>query len=346
MSVIPRLGSAFKAFSSRSNSYRSFSQGGTISTRHSEKAKVATPKVHVNILRPNKSALSVISNSHQNNPQFSLKNDLNKRPNSLRKSYVSVSTSTICPNSSQCEFYRPSRNTKPPDVAKTLLKNFKKLKYLSNDDIADITSEELDIGFLKNNPKIYLAVLPQSEIRKGRNRPVALSRRVTKNIPKESMKEAPKESAESHLTLKGKINTIRGTKIFLANINKTKQKQIERMIEEVAGVSSSGRTSDSRSENMKAFSIKRSSMMDRFILRLIDPEECMDDYVNDSEKPFDKYTKFKMQCVKKKKKVDEIINDLRKAVSMNEKLLQIYTTRLKGKMRARRRVKFDSNVVV
>jgi len=57
----------------------------------------------------------------------------------------------------------------------------------------------------------------------------------------------------------------------------------------------------------------------------------MEDYVKDKGKPFDKYTKFKKQSIKQKYRIGNLLDNLKKVVSDNEKFLHIYTMKLKSK---------------
>lgn len=222
----------------------------------------------------------------------------------------------------------------PMSSKQSTLKAYKRLKYLNVKEISDLTSEQLDIGFLKNNPKSFLGTKSKNELKNnlklGRNP----SRRKTKSLGNKNTyeKQDTDENTKNDLSIVQKIKKVKNSKIFLANINKSKQTKIAHLFEKNDIPPMSQRT-DSSTSTQKGFSVKRFSMMDRFILKLIDPDECVEDYVNENDKPFDKYTKFKRQCMKEKKRVSELINDLNKAVSLNEKLLKIYTTQLKSTKR-------------
>lgn len=222
----------------------------------------------------------------------------------------------------------------PMSSKQSTLKAYKRLKYLNVKEINDLTSDQLDTGFLKNNPKNFLSTTSKNELKNslklGRNP----SRRKTKSLRKKIIfeKQDSDENTKNDLSIVQKIKNVKNSKIFLANINKSKQTKIAHLIDKTDVPPMSQRT-DSSTSTQKGFSVKRFSMMDRFILKLVDPDECVEDYVNESDKPFDKYTKFKRQCVKEKKRLSELIDDLNKAVSLNENLLKIYTTQLKSTKR-------------
>lgn len=221
----------------------------------------------------------------------------------------------------------------PMSSKQSTLKAYKRLKYLNVKEISDLTSDQLDTGFLKNKPKKFLVLKSKNELKNnllGRNS----SRRKTKSLGNKVTleKQDNDENTKNDLSIVQKIKNVKNSKIFLANINKSKQTKIAHLIDK-NDVSPMSQRTDSSTSTQKGFSVKRFSMMDRFILKLVDPDECIEDYVNESDKPFDKYTKFKRQCAKEKKRLSELINDLNKAVSLNQNLLKIYTTQLKSTKR-------------
>lgn len=225
----------------------------------------------------------------------------------------------------------------PQSCKQSALSNYKRLKYLNENELNDMTSSTLDIGFLKSNPSVFLGIKSKKELKASksssnfyvRKQTKKLSRRKTFSVEHKENNDITsidKMSIKHSLSIVYKLNTIQHNKIFLANINKTKQEKLAHLIE-----GPSSQRSDSSTSTSKGFSVKRCSLMDRFLLKLIDPDECLEDYVIENDKPFDKYSKFKRQCAKEKRRVDGLIDDLNKVVSMNEKLLKIYITQLKSK---------------
>ena len=225
----------------------------------------------------------------------------------------------------------------PQSCKQSALSNYKRLKYLNENEINDMTSSTLDIGFLKSNPSVFLGIKSKKELKASKSSSNFYIRKQTKKLSRgktfsvehkenNDITSTDKMSIKHSLSIVYKLNTIQHNKIFLANINKTKQEKLAHLIE-----GPSSQRSDSSTSTSKGFSVKRCSMMDRFLLKLIDPDECLEDYVIENDKPFDKYSKFKRQCAKEKRRVDGLIDDLNKVVSMNEKLLKIYITQLKSK---------------
>ena len=225
----------------------------------------------------------------------------------------------------------------PQSCKQSALSNYKRLKYLNENEINDMTSSTLDIGFLKSNPSVFLGIKSKKELKASKSSSNFYVRKQTKKLSRgktfsvehkenNDITSTDKMSIKHSLSIVYKLNTIQHNKIFLANINKTKQEKLAHLIE-----GPSSQRSDSSTSTSKGFSVKRCSMMDRFLLKLIDPDECLEDYVIENDKPFDKYSKFKRQCAKEKRRVDGLIDDLNKVVSMNEKLLKIYITQLKSK---------------
>lgn len=225
----------------------------------------------------------------------------------------------------------------PKSCKQSALSNYKRLKYLNEGEINNMTSSTLDIGFLKSNPSVFLGIKSKKDLKVSKSSSNFYVRKQTKKLTKgktfsvehkenNEIASTDKMNIKHSLSIVNKINTIQHNKIFLANINKTKQEKLAHLIE-----GPSSQRSDSSTSTSKGFCVKRCSMMDRFLLKLIDPDECLEDYVIENDKPFDKFSKFKRQCAKEKRRVDGLIDDLNKAVSMNEKLLKVYTTRLKSK---------------
>ena len=69
--------------------------------------------------------------------------------------------------------------------------------------------------------------------------------------------------------------------------------------------------------------MKKYSLTDRFLLKFLDPDELMDDYIEGNNKPFDRFTKFKKGSVKEKERVMQLIRELNQISLSNEKKLKI-----------------------
>jgi hypothetical protein len=69
----------------------------------------------------------------------------------------------------------------------------------------------------------------------------------------------------------------------------------------------------------------------RFLLKLMDPNEIIEDYIGDNGKNRQMYQmmKLKRQCVKAKWKMEKLLNDVKKTAVINDSKLKVYVTRLK-----------------
>ena len=131
-------------------------------------------------------------------------------------------------------------------------------------------------------------------------------------------------------------------KIFLANANKAKQNNYINLIssfsnsqlskEESTSSKSDINTkkdSDSRDSEHKHIGLKKFSLVDKFLLKLIDPDELLEDYIIAPDKTFDRYTKLKKTCLKEKSKINRILFDLHKAPSVSKDLLKRCMAKIK-----------------
>ena len=82
-------------------------------------------------------------------------------------------------------------------------------------------------------------------------------------------------------------------------------------------------------KQLKRMSLKRFSLIDRLILNLVDKEGLLEDYAFGTEKPFDKYSRFRKMCEKEKLRVGELLYELHKAPSVNDEKLKAYINKLK-----------------
>ena len=184
-----------------------------------------------------------------------------------------------------------------------ILKTNKKYKYLKKSDIKNLTNENLDIGFLSNNPKTLFKDLE-----------------IQKIGPNSTLSKVKSKSINSSISnLKNNFYKTKENKMTMINLHKIKRKNLldsEESIKEIR-------------EGNKKLKFSKSSLVDRYILKLINPDEIMEDYIQDNGKPFDRFTKFKKQANKEKIRVGTLLDDLTKVVSENQNQLHIYTMKLK-----------------
>jgi hypothetical protein len=75
--------------------------------------------------------------------------------------------------------------------------------------------------------------------------------------------------------------------------------------------------------------LKKFSLVDKFLLKLIDPDELLEDYIIAPGRVFDRYTKLKKTCLKEKSKINRILFDLHKAPSVSKDLLKRCIAKIK-----------------
>ena len=167
-------------------------------------------------------------------------------------------------------------------------------KYLNKKELNNLTKDNLHIGFLSSNPKILIRDIHKknnstSDIKKIKKTNTFKSRRLSRlvNFINDKVKE---------------------NKMLIVNVNKTKKKKL------LGFEDSSIITKEmSKEEENKEIGLNKNNLVDRFILKLIDPDEIMEDYLQDKGKPFDRYTKFKKQAVKEKNRVGRLLDYLTKS---------------------------------
>ena len=187
-----------------------------------------------------------------------------------------------------------SLNLKKSTSMNNILKQNPFYKYLNKKELNNLTKDNLHIGFLSSNPKILIRDIHKknnstSDIKKIKKTNTFKSRRLSRlvNFINDKVKE---------------------NKMLIVNVNKTKKKNL------LGFEDSSIITKEmSKEEENKEIGLNKNNLVDRFILKLIDPDEIMEDYLQDKGKPFDRYTKFKKQAVKEKNRVGRLLDYLTKS---------------------------------
>ena len=202
-------------------------------------------------------------------------NKIKKKPNYIKKIKISL-------------------NLKKSISTNNILKQNPFYKYLNKKELNNLTKDNLHIGFLSSNPKILIRDIHKknnstSDIKRTKKTNTFKSRRLSRLV--------------NFLNDKVKEN-----KMLIVNVNKTKKKNL------LGFEDSSIITKEmSKEEENKEIGLNKNNLVDRFILKLIDPDEIMEDYLQDKGKPFDRYTKFKKQAVKEKNRVGRLLDYLTKS---------------------------------
>lgn len=84
--------------------------------------------------------------------------------------------------------------------------------------------------------------------------------------------------------------------------------------------------------------IKRSSLVDKYLFKIANPDGVIEDYYIDNDKPSDKYKRFRNQITKGKNKVYRLIQEVKRTQTFSDTMIKVYMTKLKGKHYARRKL--------
>ena len=211
----------------------------------------------------------------------------------------------------------------PKHCQHNILQKYKNYKYLNIPALAKLSSNTLDTGFLKCNPKIHVKDIStynrkvQEYLSRNSNKHKPLIRRLhrkTSTIDKSKLKHmtTPKTNSVSK-----RLTTI---KLGRKNLNVSKRNYT---------------------------SMRQSLLMDRLILKLVEHDELSEDYAINVNKPFDRYSKFKKICKREKIRVDNIVHGLNKANSVNEELMKVYVNSIKKlKRNYKQDISIFDNVIV
>ena len=82
---------------------------------------------------------------------------------------------------------------------------------------------------------------------------------------------------------------------------------------------------DSISPFLPKTSIKRASLVDRFLFKIVNPDGVIEDYITEGDK------RLKNQLIKGKNKVYKLVQDIKKTQILAETMLNVYVTKIKAK---------------
>lgn len=226
--------------------------------------------------------------------KLSPKTHLFQNINNLDKTDLLFNDNKIKKKPNYIKEIKISLNLKKSISTNNILKQNPFYKYLNKKELNNLTKDNLHIGFLSSNPKILIRDIHKknnstSDIKKIKKTNTFKSRRLSRlvNFINDKVKE---------------------NKMLIVNVNKTKKKKL------LGFEDSSIITKEmSKEEENKEIGLNKNNLVDRFILKLIDPDEIMEDYLQDKGKPFDRYTKFKKQAVKEKNRVGRLLDYLTKS---------------------------------
>lgn len=176
----------------------------------------------------------------------------------------------------------------------------KKERYTSfNFLIEDIYHKNLDSNFKAAKDKVYRS-LSSSSVIKG------------ESLNRNKRSKSVNWDECSILSSPSRKNKTKINKLIAANLNSRQLRQIEEF-----------------NANKKPVFGKKSSI-NRLILKIFDPEANLEDYTTEKGNRIDKFILFKKQLDKEKIRLNNLVNNVKKAQVMNEAWLRSYTIRLKS----------------
>lgn len=133
-------------------------------------------------------------------------------------------------------------------------------------------------------------------------------------------------------TQKLSSNLLKNNKLLFANMGVSTKRSLLQLANQSKDTSKSI-TEDTNSNNLflQKGKIKRSSLVDRYMFKIANPDGVMEDYIIEGDKPGDKYKRFKNQILKGKNKVYRLIQDVKRTQMISDTMINVYITRLKGK---------------
>lgn len=111
---------------------------------------------------------------------------------------------------------------------------------------------------------------------------------------------------------------IKKSKVLMVNVNKVKQKDMFKRMS----------TFNNDSNQLHSSSVRRSSIADNFAIKLINPEDCIEEYA-DQMRPGDTYKRLKKQLVKQTNWMNCLRLEIRRTHYLNQEYLKQYVNTLK-----------------
>lgn len=156
-----------------------------------------------------------------------------------------------------------------------------------------------------------------------------------RNIKKSTVNSPLTERAQSQRSLlthrstesstsQYKRRPLNSNKLLMVNIGRAKRSSIVQLNPEQ-------QDTDSISPFLPKTSIKRASLVDRFLFKIVNPDGVIEDYITEGDRPGDKYKRLKNQLIKGKNKVYKLVQDIKKTQILAETMLNVYVTKIKAK---------------
>lgn len=212
-------------------------------------------------------------------------------------------------------FHHNKTNSKNPKTPKTnvykkypfLLSNKTKLKYLKQKDIDNVLNLNTNDSIAVTDPDKINTQTVYASINNTRIPNITKKRDESCNV-NNNFNTIGSVSEDNSGNLFDKIKNKELSKILLGNISKHTSQILEK----------------------KGITInpKKYSMTARFILKLRDPQDCIEEHIVQNVHPEDKFRKFKLLLSRQKNKNLKLLNDLKETAVVNDNLLKVYMMKL------------------
>lgn len=207
---------------------------------------------------------------------------------------------------------KPKANYKNPKTPKVnnkkypfLLSNKTRFKYLNQKDIDDVLNLNTTDSITITDPDRLNTQTVYSSINNTRIPNVNIKKEETGIVNNNTLGNTSEDNSGNMFD---KIKNKELTKILLGNISKQANQILGK----------------------KGITInpKKYSMTARFILKLRDPQDCIEEHIVQNVHPEDKFRKFKILLSRQKNKNLKLLNDLKETAVVNDNLLKVYMMKL------------------
>lgn len=186
-----------------------------------------------------------------------------------------------------------------------LLSNKTRLKYLKQKDIDNVLNINTTDSITITDPDRLNTQTVYSSINNTRIPNVSTKKEETSIVNNNTLGNTSEDNSGNVFD---KIKNKELTKILLGNISKQANQILGK----------------------KGITInpKKYSMTARFILKLRDPQDCIEEHIVQNIHPEDKFRKFKILLSRQKNKNLKLLNDLKETAVVNDNLLKVYMMKL------------------
>lgn len=204
--------------------------------------------------------------------------------------------------------------------------NINKMKHLDSDIIDSVFTfipkayQTISNSVHQNHKEVNKGIIRNTKMKLSQNSPS--KRAKGRSVPEDTRVFESFTITELDTSYVPKI-ILKPSKIVLANVNESRKDDLLH----------GKKTNNNKLNTLLTFpSIKRSSLIDRLIIKVLNPMDCVEDY-DIAKRPGDMYKRFRGQLVKTKDHIHKLVIDIQRSHNVNKDLLKIYASRLKSKIK-------------